>query len=100
MRKSHLIHDKALVLSLIRQYAMASIIVQIHARINLSKTKPNYARLTNDMGTLILSIGILFLDEPTSGLDSFTAHSLVETLSKMAQNTRTVLMSIHQPRCV
>lgn len=67
---------------------------------NLSKTKPNYARLTNDMGTLILSIGILFLDEPTSGLDSFTAHSLVETLSKMAQNTRTVLMSIHQPRYV
>lgn len=100
MRKSHLIHDKALVLSLIRQYAMASIIVQIHARINLSKTKHNYARLTNDMGTLILSIGILFLDEPTSGLDSFTAHSLVETLSKMAQNTRTVLMSIHQPRYV
>lgn len=83
---------------------MASIIVQIHARINLSKTKHNYARemtrLTNDMGTLILSTGILFLDEPTSGLDSFTAHSLVETLSKMAQNTRTVLMSIHQPRYV
>ncbi|XP_048733666.1 ATP-binding cassette sub-family G member 8-like [Ostrea edulis] len=47
---------------------------------------------------MLLDPSILFLDEPTSGLDSFTAHSLVETLSKMAQNTRTVLMSIHQPR--
>ena len=42
--------------------------------------------------------GILFLDEPTSGLDSFTAHHLVETLSKLARNNRVILMSIHQPR--
>lgn len=82
---------------------MASIINQIQARINLSETKHmpvKWIDLINDMGTLLSAKGILFLDEPTSGLDSFTAHSLVETLSKMAQNTRTVLMSIHQPRYV
>ncbi|XP_060071936.1 ATP-binding cassette sub-family G member 8-like [Ylistrum balloti] len=47
---------------------------------------------------LLLDPSILFLDEPTSGLDAFTAHHLVETLSKLARNNRTVLMSIHQPR--
>ncbi|XP_059145920.1 ATP-binding cassette sub-family G member 8-like, partial [Physella acuta] len=41
---------------------------------------------------------ILFLDEPTSGLDSFTANSLVKTLSRLASKQRTVVMSIHQPR--
>ena len=48
--------------------------------------------------SLLFCPGILFLDEPTSGLDAFTAHHLVETLSKLARNNRTVLMSIHQPR--
>ncbi|KAK3093563.1 hypothetical protein FSP39_017341 [Pinctada imbricata] len=47
---------------------------------------------------LLLDPSIIFLDEPTSGLDAFTAHHLVETLSKLAKNNRTVLMSIHQPR--
>ena len=42
----------------------------------------------------------MFLDEPTSGLDSFTAYHLVTTLSHLAQNRRTILMSIHQPRSV
>nr|KAG5692502.1 hypothetical protein BaRGS_018707 [Batillaria attramentaria] len=45
-----------------------------------------------------VSIGLLFLDEPTSGLDSFTASHLVTTLSDLAKNRRTILMSIHQPR--
>lgn len=47
---------------------------------------------------LLLDPSVLFLDEPTSGLDSFTAHHLVETLEKLANNNRTVLLSIHQPR--
>ncbi|XP_067681293.1 ATP-binding cassette sub-family G member 8-like [Haliotis asinina] len=47
---------------------------------------------------LLVDPSILFLDEPTSGLDSFTAHHLVNTLSNLAKNDRTVLLSIHQPR--
>ncbi|KAL5008568.1 hypothetical protein ScPMuIL_014149 [Solemya velum] len=47
---------------------------------------------------LLIDPSVLLLDEPTSGLDSFTAHHLVETLSKLAKNNRTIIMSIHQPR--
>jgi len=41
---------------------------------------------------------ILFLDEPTSGLDSFTSLQVVQTLSEIARQNRTVICTIHQPR--
>lgn len=47
---------------------------------------------------LLILPSILFLDEPTSGLDSFTANSIVKTLSRLASKQRTIIMSIHQPR--
>lgn len=48
---------------------------------------------------LITDPRLIFLDEPTSGLDSFTAMSVIETLTDLAtQDRRTILMTIHQPR--
>ncbi|KAG0257668.1 hypothetical protein DFQ27_005006 [Actinomortierella ambigua] len=48
---------------------------------------------------LITRPPILILDEPTSGLDSFSAHMVVEVLSKLARSkTTTVILTIHQPR--
>ena len=41
---------------------------------------------------------ILFLDEPTSGLDAFTASSIVEVLRGLAQEGRTLVLTIHQSR--
>ena len=41
---------------------------------------------------------ILLLDEPTSGLDSFTASSIIEVLRGLAEEGRTVIMTIHQAR--
>jgi ABC-type multidrug transport system ATPase subunit len=41
---------------------------------------------------------ILLLDEPTSGLDAFTASSIVEVLQGLAQEGRTLIMTIHQAR--
>lgn len=41
---------------------------------------------------------ILLLDEPTSGLDSFTAASILTVLNSLAQEGRTVICTIHQPR--
>jgi ABC-type multidrug transport system ATPase subunit len=34
---------------------------------------------------------LLFLDEPTTGLDSFSALSVVTTLSGLAQQGRTIV---------
>jgi len=49
---------------------------------------------------LIIDPSILMLDEPTSGLDSYSASSLITTLSNLAHGVkrRTIIMSIHQPR--
>ncbi|KAK0054822.1 ATP-binding cassette sub-family G member 8 [Biomphalaria pfeifferi] len=47
---------------------------------------------------LLILPSVLFLDEPTSGLDSFTANSIIKTLSRLASKHRTIIMSIHQPR--
>jgi ABC-type multidrug transport system ATPase subunit/ABC-type multidrug transport system permease subunit len=41
---------------------------------------------------------LLLLDEPTSGLDSYTAYQLVENLKFIADQGRSVIITIHQPR--
>ncbi|XP_008314619.2 ATP-binding cassette sub-family G member 2 [Cynoglossus semilaevis] len=47
---------------------------------------------------LINEPAVLFLDEPTSGLDAATANSVLELLRRMANNGKTIILSIHQPR--
>lgn len=37
-------------------------------------------------------------DEPTSGLDSFQAQRVMQTLKDLAEEGKTVVASIHQPR--
>lgn len=41
---------------------------------------------------------VLLLDEPTSGLDAFTASSIMEVLNGLAQEGRTLILTIHQSR--
>lgn len=41
---------------------------------------------------------ILLLDEPTSGLDAFTASSIMEVLHGLANEGRTLILTIHQAR--
>ncbi|KAI0179814.1 P-loop containing nucleoside triphosphate hydrolase protein [Hypoxylon sp. FL1284] len=41
---------------------------------------------------------VLLLDEPTSGLDAFTASSILEVLQGLAQEGRTLILTIHQAR--
>ena len=41
---------------------------------------------------------LVLLDEPTSGLDSYTAYELVENLRVIANQGRSVIITIHQPR--
>ncbi|KAJ4212308.1 hypothetical protein NW759_011696 [Fusarium solani] len=41
---------------------------------------------------------VLLVDEPTSGLDAFTANSIVQLLQSLAEEGRTIIMAIHQPR--
>ena len=41
---------------------------------------------------------VLFLDEPTSGLDAFTASSIIEVLRGLAEEGRTLILTIHQSR--
>ncbi|KIK54551.1 hypothetical protein GYMLUDRAFT_902223 [Collybiopsis luxurians FD-317 M1] len=41
---------------------------------------------------------ILIADEPTSGLDAFTASSILDVLSGLAAEGRTIIITIHQSR--
>ncbi len=41
---------------------------------------------------------LVLLDEPTSGLDSYTAYELVDNLRSIADQGRSVITTIHQPR--
>lgn len=41
---------------------------------------------------------ILLLDEPLSGLDAFTALSIMDVLRALANEGRTLVVTIHQPR--
>ncbi|EMD97274.1 hypothetical protein COCHEDRAFT_110221 [Bipolaris maydis C5] len=41
---------------------------------------------------------VLLLDEPLSGLDAFTALSIMDVLRGLAQEGRTLIVTIHQPR--
>lgn len=41
---------------------------------------------------------ILLLDEPTSGLDAFTASSIMDVLRGLANEGRTLILTIHQTR--
>ncbi|XP_077426279.1 broad substrate specificity ATP-binding cassette transporter ABCG2d [Vanacampus margaritifer] len=53
---------------------------------------------TNIGMELIIEPSVLFLDEPTTGLDASTANSVLLLLRRMANQGRTIIMSIHQPR--
>ncbi|PJF17398.1 ABC-2 type transporter domain-containing protein [Paramicrosporidium saccamoebae] len=46
---------------------------------------------------LIANPPMLFLDEPTSGLDTFTAYTVMKSLSRLTKRGRTVIATIHQP---
>lgn len=41
---------------------------------------------------------VLLLDEPTSGLDAFTASSIMDVLRGLAEEGRTLILTIHQSR--
>ncbi|KAF2007920.1 ABC transporter-like protein [Amniculicola lignicola CBS 123094] len=41
---------------------------------------------------------VLLLDEPLSGLDAFTASSIMDVLRGLANEGRTLVITIHQPR--
>ncbi|KAI5306171.1 hypothetical protein KEM56_002010 [Ascosphaera pollenicola] len=47
---------------------------------------------------LLANPSILFCDEPTTGLDAMSALQVIRTLKKLAENGRTVIVSIHAPR--
>ncbi len=46
---------------------------------------------------LLSSPGLLFLDEPTSSLSSKDARTVMSLLRKLADQGRTILLTIHQP---
>ena len=47
---------------------------------------------------LITEPPLLFLDEPTSGLDATSTLEVLEVLRNLADNGKTIIMTIHQPR--
>lgn len=47
---------------------------------------------------LLANPSVLFCDEPTTGLDATSAFQIMRTLKRLAQDGRTVIVSIHAPR--
>ncbi|KAI9767682.1 MAG: hypothetical protein M1840_005554 [Geoglossum simile] len=47
---------------------------------------------------MLANPSVLFCDEPTTGLDAYSAFQVVQTLKKLAETGRTVIISIHAPR--
>ena len=47
---------------------------------------------------LLTEPNLLFLDEPTSGLDATSALDVLRLLRDLANNGKTIIMTIHQPR--
>ncbi|KAJ6092503.1 hypothetical protein N7486_007792 [Penicillium sp. IBT 16267x] len=47
---------------------------------------------------LLANPSVLFCDEPTTGLDATSAFQIIRTLKRLAQDGRTILISIHSPR--
>ncbi|KAJ5094428.1 hypothetical protein N7456_010289 [Penicillium angulare] len=47
---------------------------------------------------LLSNPSMLFCDEPTTGLDATSAFQIIRTLKRLAQDGRTVVVSIHAPR--
>lgn len=47
---------------------------------------------------ILIEPRVLLLDEPTSGLDAFTASSIVDVLRGLAEEGRTVILTVHQSR--
>ena len=64
-------------------------------------TKPQQERRRVSTGIQLCAMSsLLFLDEPTSGLDAHTAHNLIASLRKMADDSlepMTIICTIHQP---
>ncbi|KAK1932327.1 ABC transporter G family member 11 [Phytophthora citrophthora] len=46
---------------------------------------------------LLSDPSILLLDEPTSGLDSASTHNVMQFVSRLCQEKKTVICTIHQP---
>lgn len=46
---------------------------------------------------LIHNPTVMFLDEPTSGLDEVTSRQIINLLSKLAEEGKTIVCTIHQP---
>ncbi|OJD12223.1 hypothetical protein AJ78_07148 [Emergomyces pasteurianus Ep9510] len=47
---------------------------------------------------MLANPSVLFCDEPTTGLDATSAFQIITTLKTLAQDGRTVIISIHAPR--
>ncbi|AOA63141.1 Putative ABC transporter [Komagataella phaffii CBS 7435] len=47
---------------------------------------------------MLCNPSVLFLDEPTTGLDAYSALLLIQTLKNLANQGKTFVLSIHQPR--
>ena len=47
---------------------------------------------------ILTNPSVILLDEPTSGLDAFSTHSVIDVLLRLAQEGRTIIMSLHQSR--
>ncbi|RVD91126.1 ABCG-like transporter [Tubulinosema ratisbonensis] len=94
-------------LSLVCKFKSASLskVDRILDVLNLTPSKQRFMNELSGGERKRVSIGIelignpsiLFLDEPTSGLDSFNAINILETLSKLKELGKSIVITIHQP---